>query len=410
MEEVVERRNARAALKRVRQNKGSPGSDGMTVEELPKYLAEHWEDLRAQLLAGTYQPRPVKRQPIPKRGGGVRELGIPCALDRFLQQAILQVLQPRFDPTFSEHSYGFRPGRRAHDAVRAAQRYIQEGRRWVVDVDLEKFFDRVNHDVLMGRLAKRLADKRLLGLIRRYLEAGILADGVVMARHEGTPQGGPLSPLLANVLLDDVDKELERRGHAFARYADDCNVYVRSRRAGEDVMRTLRRLYAKLRLRVNEAKSAVARPWGRKFLGYSFWVAKGGEVKRRVAPQALGALKERVRSITRRNGGRSMVSVVTELRGYLLGWKEYFRLTETPSVLRDLDSWVLRRLRAVQLKQWKRGTTVYRELRTRQVPKRVAQAGAAHAHRWWRTAAHGALHTALPARHFDALGVPRLAG
>jgi RNA-directed DNA polymerase len=410
MEEVVERSNARAVLKRVRQNKGSPGSDGMTVGELPRHLAEHWEDLRAQLLAGTYQPRPVKRQPIPKRGGGVRELGIPCALDRFLQQAILQVLQPRFDPTFSEHSYGFRPGRRAHDAVRAAQRYIQEGRRWVVDVDLEKFFDQVNHDVLMGRLAKRIGDKRLLGLIRRYLEAGILADGVVMERHEGTPQGGPLSPLLANVLLDDVDQELERRGHAFTRYADDCNVYVRSRRAGEDVMQTLRRLYAKLRLRVNEAKSAVARPWVRKFLGYSFFVAKGGEVKRRVAPQALGALRERVRSITRRSGGRSMVSVVTELRGYLIGWKEYFRLTETPSVLRDLDGWVLRRLRAVQLKQWKRGTTVYRELRTRNVSKCVARAGAAHAHRWWRTAAHGALHTALPARHFDALGVPRLAG
>ena len=410
MEAVVERSNARAALKRVRQNKGSPGSDGMTVEELPKHLAEHWEDLRAQLLAGTYQPRPVRRQPIPKRGGGVRELGIPCALDRFIQQAILQVLQPRFDPTFSEHSYGFRPGRRAHDAVRAAQRYIQEGRRWVVDVDLEKFFDRVNHDVLMGRLAKRIGDVRLLGLIRRYLEAGIMADGMVMERHEGTPQGGPLSPLLANVLLDEVDQELERRGHAFCRYADDCNVYVRSKRAGEDVMRTLRRLYAKLRLRVNEAKSAVAQPWGRKFLGYSFWVAKGGEVKRGVAPQALEALKERVRSITRRSGGRSMGSVVTELRGYLIGWKEYFRLTETPGVLRDLDGWVLRRLRAVQLKQWKRGTTVYRELRTRNVSRRVAQAGAAHAHRWWRTAAHGALHTALPARHFEALGVPRLAG
>lgn len=397
-------------MKRVRQNKGSPGSDGMAVEELPKHLAEHWEDLRAQLLAGTYQPRPVKRQPIPKRGGGVRELGIPCALDRFIQQAILQVLQPRFDPTFSQHSYGFRPGRRAHDAVRAAQRYIQEGRRWVVDVDLEKFFDRVNHDVLMGRLAKRMGDVRLLGLIRRYLEAGLMADGVVTERHEGTPQGGPLSPLLANVLLDDVDQELERRGHAFCRYADDCNVYVRSKRAGEDVMRTLRRLYAKLRLRVNEAKSAVARPWGRKFLGYSFWVAQGGEVKRSVAPQALGALRERVRSITRRRGGRSMESVVTELRGYLIGWKEYFRLTETPGILRHLDGWVLHRLRAVQLKQWKRGTTVYRELRARNVSKRVAQAGAAHAHRWWRTAAHGALHTALPARHFDALGVPRLAG
>src|SRR3989442_10961795 len=238
MEEVVERSNARAALKRVRQNKGSPGSDGMTVEELPKYLATHWPEVKAQLLAGTYQPRPVKRQAIPKRGGEVRELGIPCALDRGIQQAILQVLQPRFDPTFSPHSYGFRPGRRAHEAVRAAQRYIQEGRRWVVDVDLEKFFDRVNHDVLMGRLAKRMGDARLLGLIRRYLEAGIMADGVVTERHEGTPQGGPLSPLLANVLLDEVDQELERRGHAFARYADDCNVYVRSKRAGEDVMRT----------------------------------------------------------------------------------------------------------------------------------------------------------------------------
>jgi group II intron reverse transcriptase/maturase len=233
MEEVVERSNARAALKRVRRNKGSPGSDGMTVEQLPKYLAQQWPEVKAQLLAGTYQPSPVKRQPIPKSGGGMRELGIPCALDRFIQQAILQVLQPRFDPTFSEHSYGFRPGRRAHDAVRAAQRYIQGGRRWVVDVDLEKFFDRVNHDVLMGRLAKRIGDKRLLGLIRRYLEAGIMADGVVTQRHEGTPQGGPLSPLLANVLLDEVDKELEKRGHAFCRYADDC---APRRRRGEAVM------------------------------------------------------------------------------------------------------------------------------------------------------------------------------
>ena len=411
MEEVVERSNARAALKRVRQNKGSPGSDGMTVEELPRHLAERWEDLRAALLAGTYQPMPVKRQSIPKRGGGMRDLGIPCALDRFLQQAILQVLQPRFDRTFSEHSYGFRPGRRAHDAVRAAQRYIQEGRSWVVDVDLEKFFDRVNHDVLMGRLAKRIEDRRMLGLIRRYLEAGIMADGVVMERHEGTPQGGPLSPLLANVLLDEVDRELEKRGHAFARYADDCNVYVRSKRAGEDVMRTLRRLYAKLRLRVNEAKSAVARPRDRKFLGYSFWVAREGEVKRRVAPEALRAMKERVRHITGRNGGRSMTSVVTELRGYLTGWKEYDRLAETPSIFRSLDGWVLRRLRAVQLKQWKRGTTVFRELTARRVPRRSARAAAASATHWWRTAAHGALHTALPAGYYyDAGRIPRLAG
>ena len=275
MEEVVQRGNAKAALKRVRQNKGSPGVDGMTVDELPKYLVEHWECIREQLLAGTYQPKPVKRQEIPKSGGGVRELGIPTVLDRFVQQAILQVLQPRFDPTFSEHSHGFRPGRRAHDAVCEAQRYIQEGRQVVVDVDLEKFFDRVNHDVLMGKLAARIEDKRMLGLVRRYLEAGIMANGVVVERVEGTPQGGPLSPLLANVLLDEVDKELERRGLSFVRYADDLNVYVRSERAGEDAMQALRRLYARLRLRVNEAKSAVARPWDRKFLGYSFWEPRG---------------------------------------------------------------------------------------------------------------------------------------
>ncbi len=408
MEEVVERSNARAALKRVRQNQGSPGSDGMTVEELPKYLAEHWEDLGAQLLAGTYQPRPVKRQPIPKRGGGIRELGIPCALDRFIQQAILQVLQPRFDPTFSEHSYGFRPGRRAHDAVRAAQRYIQEGRRWVVDVDLEKFFDRVNHDVLMGRLAKRMGDGRLLGLIRRYLEAGIMADGVVTERHEGTPQGGPLSPLLANVLLDEVDKELEKRGHAFARYADDCNVYVRSRRAGEDVMQALRRLYAKLRLRVNEAKSAVARPWGRKFLGYRFWVAKGGEVKRGVARQALETMKDRVRVITGRNRGRSLEQVSQDLRGYLVGWREYYRLADTPSVFGDLDKWVRHRLRVVHLKQWKRGRTVYRELRARGLSQPAAAYVARHTRRWWWNASRY-LHVALPTSYFDGLGVPRLA-
>ena len=407
MEEVVERSNARAALKRVRQNKGSPGSDGMSVEELPKYLAEHWEDLRARLLTGTYQPRPVKRQAIPKRGGGERELGIPCALDRFIQQAILQVLQPRFDPTFSPHSYGFRPGRRAHDAVRAAQRYIQEGRRWMVDVDLEKFFDRVNHDVLMGRLAKRMGDVRLLGLIRRYLEAGVMADGVVTERHEGTPQGGPLSPLLANVLLDDVDQELERRGHAFCRYADDCNVYVRSKRAGEDVMRTLRRLYARLRLRVNEAKSTVARPWGRKFLGYSFWVAKGGEVKRGVARQALEAMKDRVRAMTGRNRGRSLEQVSQDLRGYLVGWREYYRLADTPGVFRDLDKWVRHRLRVVHLKQWKRGRTVYRELRARGLSQPAAASVARYTRRWWWNA-NRYLHVALPTRYFDGLGIPRL--
>ncbi len=408
MEEVVERSNVRAALKRVRQNKGSPGIDGMTVDELPQYLAETWEDLRAELLAGTYRPKPIKRQLIPKSGGGVRELGIPCALDRFIQQAILQVLQPRFDPTFSEHSYGFRPGRRAHDAVRAAQRYIQEGRRWVVDVDLEKFFDRVNHDVLMGRLAKRVRDRRMLRLIRRYLEVDIMADGVAMERHEGTPQGGPLSPLLANVLLDDVDKELEKRGHTFARYADDSNVYVRSRRAGEDVMETLRRLYAKLRLRVNETKSAVARPWDRKFLGYSFWVAPGGVVKRRVARRALKSMKDRVRAITNRNRGRSLQQVTQDLRGYLIGWREYYRLADTPGVFRSLDQWVRHRLRVVHLKQWKRGRTVYRELRARGLSQPAAAYVARHTRRWWWNSSRY-LHVALPNRYFDALGVPRLA-
>ncbi len=409
MERVVERGNARAALQRVKQNKGSPGSDGMTVEALTPYLVEHWQEVREQLLAGTYQPRPVKRQPIPKKGGGVRELGIPCALDRMIQQAVLQVLQPIFDPTFSEHSHGFRPGRRAHDAVCAAQRYIQSGRRWVVDVDLEKFFDRLNHDVLMGKLAKRIGDKRLLGLIRRYLAAGILADGVVVERQEGTPQGGPLSPLLANVLLDEVDKELEKRGHAFARYADDCNVYVRSRRAGERVMRALRRRYARLRLRVNETKSAVARPWDRKFLGYSFWVAKGREIKRRVASQALAAMKERIRGITRRNGGRSIESGIAELRGYLVGWKEYFRLADTPRIFRELDEWIRHRLRAIQLKQWKRGTTIYRELRARGMSEAAAARVAGNARRWWKNASM-AIHIALPTSYYDRLGVPRLAG
>jgi RNA-directed DNA polymerase len=407
MEAVVESRNLRAALKRVRQNKGSPGTDGMSVEELPNYLREHWSGLREKLLAGRYQPRPVKRQSIPKRGGGMRELGIPCVVDRFIQQAVLQVLQPQFDPTFSEHSHGFRPGHRAHDAVREAQGYVQQGRRWVVDVDLEKFFDRVNHDVLMGRLAGRIADKRVLGLIRRYLEAGILADGVVMERWEGTPQGGPLSPLLANVLLDEVDKELERRGHAFVRYADDCNVYMRSRRAGERVMAFLQRRYAQLRLRINPAKSAVAPVWQRSFLGFGFWVARGGEVRRRVAKKALGAMKDRVRAMTSRSGGRSIPQVVAELRGFLVGWKEYFRLADTPGVFRELDEWLRHRLRAIHLKQWKRGRTIYRELLARGMTGYRARRVAANARSWWRNAGM-AIHIALPNRYFDELGVPRL--
>jgi len=409
MEQVVERDNLMRALKRVRSNKGRAGIDGMGVEELPEYLRGNWERIRAELLAGSYQPSAVRRQEIPKSGGGVRQLGIPTVLDRFIQQAILQVLQPIFDPTFSEHSYGFRPGRRAHDAVCQAQRYVQSGRRWVVDVDLEKFFDRVNHDVLMARVAKRVEDKRLLRVIRRYLEAGVMADGVVVERHEGTPQGGPLSPLLANVLLDEVDRMLEASGHRFVRYADDCNVYVRSKRAGERVMGRMARLYAKLRLKVNEEKSTVARVWERKFLGYSFWVAPGKLVRRRVAPKALEDLKERIREITSRNGGRSLESVVEELRMYLLGWKAYFRLADTPGIFNDLDQWIARRLRMVQLKQWKRETTVYRELRRRGVPERLCRAAAAHVRRWWRIAKHGALNTAMPRKYLEGLGLPRLA-
>lgn len=407
MEAVVERANAIAALKRVRQNQGSPGIDGMTVDDLPIYLARAWEAIRTQLLAGTYQPQPVRRQEIPKPGGGTRTLGIPAVLDRFIQQCLLQVLQPRFDPTFSRHSYGFRPGRRAHDAVCAAQRYIQSGRRWVADVDLEKFFDRVNHDLLMGRLAKRIADPRVLGLIRRYLEAGIMANGVVMERYEGTPQGGPLSPLLANVLLDEVDKELEQRGLAFARYADDLNVYTGSERAAKDAMVTLKRLYARLRLRVNDSKSAVARAWERKFLGFSFWVAPGRVIRRRVAPAALKEMKDRVRQITCRNGGRSLQAVVAELREYLIGWKNYFRLAETPNAFDDLDKWIRRHLRAVRLKQWKRGTTTFRAARAYGLSVDAAAMVAGHNRRWWHFA-RLATHLILPTREIDALGVPRL--
>jgi RNA-directed DNA polymerase len=408
MEEVVQRENARVAFKRVKQNKGSPGIDGMTVDDLAKHLAEHWPEIREQLLAGTYQPAPVRRQEIPKGGGGTRTLGIPTALDRFVQQAILQMLQPRFDPTFSEHSHGFRPGRSAHDAVREAERYIREGRRWVVDVDLEKFFDRVNHDVLMGKLSRRIADKRMLGLIRRYLEAGIMANGVVVERVEGTPQGGPLSPLLANVLLDEVDKELEKRGHAFVRYADDCNIYVRSKRAGERVMEALRRLYARLRLRVNESKSAVARPQHRKLLGYSFWYDHRGELKRRVAPKSLKAMKDRIREITSRSGGRSMTARANALRSFLTGWRAYFQLAQTSLVFRQLDEWIRRRLRAVQLKQWRNWQTVFRELRARGVPERSAAAAATRSRCWWRTANHPALKMALPNRYYAMLGIPSL--
>lgn len=409
MEKACERRNLVAALKRVRRNAGSPGIDGMTVAALSEHLRVHWPRLREDLLAGRYQPQPVRRVTIPKPGGGERELGIPTVLDRFIQQALLQVLQPLFDPTFSDASYGFRPGRRAHDAVRRAQAYVQEGRSVVVDIDLEKFFDRVNHDMLMGRLAKRIADGRVLRLIRRYLNAGVLANGVVIERHAGTPQGGPLSPLLANLLLDDVDKELERRGHAFVRYADDLNVYVRSERAGERVMASLRKLFGKLKLRVNESKSKVTRATQSKFLGFSFWVGKGRAIRRRVAPQAIKRLKERVRTLTRRNAGCSLAQMCKPLGMYLTGWKAYFRLAETPGAFADIDGWVRHRLRAVQLKHWKRGRVVYRELIARGMPPDTASRVAGNTRRWWRNSAM-ALNQALPNTLFKRLGVPTLAG
>lgn len=408
MDRIVERSNLARALKRVRQNQGSAGIDGMTVDELVPYLREHWSAVREQLLAGRYRPSAVRQHQIPKAGGGMRSLGIPTVLDRFIQQAVLQVLQPRFDPTFSESSYGFRPGRSAHDAVCQAQRYVQSGRRWVVDVDLEKFFDRVNHDVLMGKLSQRITDRRVLALIRRYLEAGMMANGVVQERYEGTPQGGPLSPLLANVLLDEVDKELERRGHRFARYADDCNVYVRSKRAGQRVMQALVGLYAKLRLRVNPEKSAVAPVFTRHFLSFSFWVALGGVVKRRVAPKALQAMKKRVRELTSRNVGRSLVQIAAALRRYLIGWRAYFRLADTPRVFAELTQWLHHRLRAIHLKHWKRGRTVFRELRRRGVSRHVTAMAARFTGNWWRVAHHPALHLALPTSYFDQLGIPRL--
>lgn len=408
MGEVVERTNLKAALRRVKQNKGGPGIDAMTVGELPDYLKREWERIRVELLGGTYRPQAVRRQTIPKAGGGERELGIPTVLDRFIQQALLQVLQPLLDPGFSDHSYGFRPGRRAHQAIARAQQYVQEGRKVVADVDLAKFFDRANHDIVMERLSRKIADKRVLRLIRRFLEAGVMVSGVVVERHEGTPQGGPLSPLLANVLLDDVDKELERRGHAFVRYADDLNVYVRSQKAGQRVYEALKKLFGKLRLVVNEEKSAVDLAVRRDFLGYSFWVAAEGRIRRRVARKALGAMKERVREITNRNGGRSLSTVAGELKAYLVGWREYFKQAETPGVFEDVDGWIRHRLRCLQLKQWKRGTTVFRELRARGASKDVAAQVAANTRRWWHNSAK-LLNSVLPNRYFDELGVPRLA-
>jgi RNA-directed DNA polymerase len=404
MEEVCERENCKQALARVKANKGSPGVDGMTVHELPGFLTQQWPAIREQLLSGTYEPQPVKRVEIDKPDGGVRKLGIPTVLDRFIQQAVMQVLQRRWDPTFSDNSYGFRPGRSAHQAVEQAQRYITEGYRFVVDLDLEKFFDRVSHDRLLAKVAERVSDKRMLKLIRAFLRAGVMEGGLVSPVDEGTPQGGPLSPLLSNIVLDEFDRELERRALRFARYADDCNVYVRSRRAGERVMKSITRfITTKLKLRVNEQKSAVARPWERKFLGFSFTSAL--TPKRRIAPKAVARCQGRIRELTQRTRGVSTEKMAEDLARYLRGWIGYFGKCETPSVLQSLEEWTRRRLRSAIWKQWKRGRTRFAELRQRGVGKDLAAQTAGSAHGPWRLANSPALALALPNAYFASLGI-----
>ena len=407
MEAVCNRENLRKALKRVQANKGSGGIDGMTVRQLPGYLAKHWPAIRDRLLQGTYEPQPVKRVEIPKNDGGVRQLGIPTVLDRFIQQAVMQVLQGQWDRTFSPHSYGFRPGRNAHQAVAAAQQHVADGYRWVVDIDLEKFFDRVNHDRLMAAVARRVQDKRLLRLIRAFLNAGVMENGLVRATDEGTPQGGPLSPLLSNLVLDEMDRELEKRGHRFVRYADDCNIYVRSERAGQRVMEGIEHFIGKrLKLKVNAAKSAVARPWERTFLGFTFTAHR--QPKRRVAPKALIRFARKVRELTRRTRGISVGKMVEQLASYLRGWGGYFGFCQTPSVLDELNSWTRRRLRSFQWKQWKRGRRRFAELVSRGVSRYSAAITAGAAHGPWRISRCPALNQAMPDAFWSQLGLPRL--
>jgi RNA-directed DNA polymerase len=407
MEAVVERANLKTALAQVRRNKGAAGVDGMTVDELSAHLKEHWLAIRTQLLDGTYKPQPVRRVEIPKASGGMRPLGIPTVLDRFIQQAVMQVLQADWDGTFSETSFGFRPNRSAHQAVERAQAFAASGHAVVVDIDLEKFFDRVNHDILMGLVAKRVADKRLLKLLRGFLTAGVMDGGLVSPTEEGTPQGGPLSPLLSNLMLDVLDKELEKRGHHFVRYADDCNIYVRSRKAGERVLASIEKfLERRLKLRINKAKSAVARPSARKFLGFSF--TRRRTPRRRIAPQALARFKAEVRRRTRRTEGRSLEQIIEKLSPYLKGWRGYFGFCQTPSVLYELDAWIRRRLRAVVWKQWKRGPTRFDELRRRGVGRGLALITAGDPRGPWRLANSPALTRALPNTFFASLGLPSL--
>ena len=408
MEEVCERDNLERAWQRVRENKGGPGVDGMTIDEAVGYLREHWPVLRDQLLQGTYQPQPVRRVEIPKPDGGVRKLGIPCVVDRLIQQALLQVLQKRWDPTFSEYSYGFRPGRSAHQAVAQAQAFVAEGYHWVVDIDLEKFFDRVNQDRLMARVAERVSDKRVLKVIRAFLKAGVMENGLVSPTDEGTPQGGPLSPLLSNLVLDELDQELTQRGHRFCRYADDCNIYVCSSRAGERVLTGVRHfLTTKLRLKVNESKSAVARPEERKFLGFS--IANDGS-QRQIAPKAIQKFKARIRELTCRTRGVSLTRLIEPLARYLIGWRGYFSFCQTPRVLSNLDAWIRRRLRMYLWRQWRTGRGRFAQLRSHGVPVFGAAVAAGSPTDTWRMSGHPAVQQALRNAYFDSVGLPRLAG
>src|ERR1700677_858033 len=407
MEKIVERENLKEALRRVKANKGAPGVDGMTVNQLGDYLKQHWLAFREQLLKGTYRPQPVKRVEIPKPDGGVRKLGIPTVLDRFIQQAVMQVLQQRWDSEFSDHSYGFRPRKSAHQAIAKAQSYIAAGCSWVVDLDLEKFFDRVNHDRLMARIAKRVDDKRLLKLIRAFLNAGGMENGLLGPSVEGTPQGGPLSPLLSNVVLDELDRELERRGHRHVRYADDCNIYVRSERAGHRVMKSITRFITqRLKLQVNETKSAVARPQERKFLGFSF--TDDPVTRRAIAPKALERFKDKIREITRQAKGVSLETTVKRLTTYMVGWRGYFGFCETPEVLIGLTRWVRLRLRCALWRQWKTPRRRRTALLQLGVRPRLATNTAGSGLGPWYLARAKALSVGASNAYFRSLGLPSL--
>lgn len=405
MERVLERENLFRALKRVKRNKGSAGIDGMSVDELPAYLKAHWPSIRKELLDGTYKPQPVKRVSIPKPGGGERHLGVPTVLDRLIQQALLQVLQPEWDRSFSHSSFGFRPNRSARQAIAQAQGIIKDGYRWVVDMDLEKFFDRVNHDKLMHRVKQRIEEREVLKLVNGYLKAGVMTGADVESSPEGTPQGGPLSPLLANLMLDDLDKELERRGHRFVRYADDCNIYVTSKRAGERVLESLTRfLTRKLNLSVNRSKSAVDRPWRRSFLGFTF--SYRGGIRTKVSIKAEKAFRSKVRVLTRRTRGHRLQQVIAELRKYLIGWKAYYGICEVKRPFAELDKWIRRRLRSYAWKQW--GRAGYRQLRKLGIDVRLAWNTAKSAHGPWRLSKSPALNYAMPTSYFVGLGLPLL--